>query len=174
MDIILYILLFFLFIILLLIIIPIKIVLSSDKGMIDISYGRLFSAGVYFINEDFIFRYKIPFWKKEVDIIYNLAIHEDSKTKESMSRKESSWTFPKGILKRIRTRWKEILKTFQVEKLEINIDSDDYVLNAYLFPVFQFLGYKYNRKLSINFLGVNQIEIRLKNRLIKLMYALWK
>ena len=174
MDFILYILLFFLFIILLIILIPIQIVLSSDKGMIDISYGRLFSAGIYYVNDEFILGYKIPFWKKEVEIIDQLATPRDPSVKEKKSKGKKNLKFSNAMLKRIRNRWKEILRTFKVEKLELNIDTDDYILNAYLFPLFHFLGSKYNRPLSTNFTGLNRIEVILTNRLAKLLYAIWK
>lgn len=174
MDIILYILLFFLFIILLIILIPIHIVLSSDKGMIDISYGRLFSAGIFYIKDKLVFIYRIPFWKKEVEIIDQLATPRDTSVKKKESKGKKNRKFSNAMLKRIRNRWKEIFQTFKVEKLELNIDTDDYMLNAYLFPLFHFLGSKYNRPLSTNFTGLNRIEVRLTNRLAKLLYALWK
>ena len=53
------------------------------------------------------------------------------------------------------------------------MDTDDYVINAYLFPIFYFLN-KENRQCTINYEGKVIFEFLVENRGINILYALLK
>ncbi|NNF36534.1 MAG: hypothetical protein HKN68_20700 [Saprospiraceae bacterium] len=142
--------------------------------MIGIFYGKWISAGIYLIRDELKFIYHLPFWKREIDLIEYLATKKSTpelKQKTKGKNKKAS-SFSKGTMNRIRKRWKAILNTFQVKEMEVNIDTDDYIINAYLFPVAQYLGYRIQKPLSINFIGINKVELRIKNRIVNLLYAM--
>ena len=61
-----------------------------------------------------------------------------------------------------------ILKSFRVRRFRVEIDTDDYVLNAYLFPVFHLLS---RGRLQINFNGRNDIQIEITNRIGRIAWA---
>jgi hypothetical protein len=63
---------------------------------------------------------------------------------------------------------KELLKTFKVKQLLIDIDTGDYVANAKLYPVFVYLNGSVG-SFSINFQGRNQMVLFLQNRPIYLL-----
>ena len=81
-------------------------------------------------------------------------------------------SFSKVIIQRFKIKWRELLHSFKIERMKVNVDTDDYIINAYLFPVVQYLGNRYQRPLHINFLGINEIEISMRNRIFNLLYVL--
>jgi hypothetical protein len=70
--------------------------------------------------------------------------------------------------------WKNIrrvLASFEVRRFRLILDTDDFILNAYLYPVFVFLSGK-NRVLAINFQGRNAVDILVTNRMWRVLWAL--
>lgn len=61
-----------------------------------------------------------------------------------------------------------LLKTFKVKEFYINLDTGSVITNAKLFPVFQCLNY-YKGGFHINFLGHNQLALKLQNRPINII-----
>ena len=53
-----------------------------------------------------------------------------------------------------------------------SIDTDNYIWNAYLYPVFYWLGGRKNKFPTINFNGQNHIRLVIENRPIRMIYAL--
>ena len=69
-----------------------------------------------------------------------------------------------------RKAWR-LLKSFRVRRFRLNIDTDDYILNAYLFPLFVFLNGE-NRRLAVNYQGLTVVDILVTNRVWKILWAL--
>jgi hypothetical protein len=70
--------------------------------------------------------------------------------------------------------WKKgrrMLASFQIRRFRLLLDTDDFILNAYLYPVFVFLSGK-NRYLAINFTGRNAVDILATNRIWRMLWAL--
>ncbi len=62
----------------------------------------------------------------------------------------------------------EVLRSFRLKRLELQLDTGDYVLNAKLVPVFVFLNYKLGN-FAINFQGKNHFAMELQNRPVYLI-----
>ncbi len=56
-----------------------------------------------------------------------------------------------------------LLKSFKVQKLLVDIDTGDCILNAKLYPVFGFLNYHVGN-FKVNFEGRNQLVFQIQNR----------
>lgn len=70
--------------------------------------------------------------------------------------------------------WKRIrslLASFEVKRFRLLLDTDDYILNAYLYPLAVFLSGK-NRYLAVNFNGRNAVDILVANRVWRILWAL--
>ncbi|WP_420601112.1 hypothetical protein [Flagellimonas sp.] len=61
-----------------------------------------------------------------------------------------------------------LLKSFKLEKLYLNLDTGDFVLNAKLYPIFHFLDYRVGR-FNINFQGNNRMVLMARNRPINII-----
>lgn len=82
------------------------------------------------------------------------------KTRRKTTKRKSSQAIFKFIV--------GLIKSFELIKMNLNLDTDDYIRNAQLIPVFLFLNGK-NRTFSINFDGNTNFQMTLKNRLIKML-----
>ena len=115
-------------------------------------------------HEDAIIRIRIRlfffnFYYSPIDEYYKhkrkkkLKQKIDKVTKyKTKSRKRLS--FIKGL---------KILRTFKVKQFYLNVDSGNVITNAKLYPAFSFFNY-YLGGFNINFIGQNQLVLRLQNR----------
>lgn len=115
---------------------------------------------------DWVVKARVLFWKKEWDLWRWLGQARRRKKGDGKARQ------PKTSRRRSRRiSWKKmvrILKSFRVRRFRVEIDTDDYVLNAYLFPVFHLLS---RGRLQINFNGRNDIQIEITNRIGRIAWA---
>ena len=61
-----------------------------------------------------------------------------------------------------------VMKTFQLEILKVDMDTDNYVLNAQLIPFFVWISNDKIR-LSVNFEGKASLYLLITNRLVKIV-----
>ena len=61
-----------------------------------------------------------------------------------------------------------VIKTFQLKRVVAEIDTDNYVLNAQLIPIFMWIGNDAIR-LSINFEGRVSLYVLINNRLVRII-----
>ncbi len=68
---------------------------------------------------------------------------------------------------------RNILRSFRVRHFRLELDTDDYVWNAFLYPLFYFVN-RPGRQLSVNFEGRTNLQLEVENRLIRMLWAfLW-
>jgi hypothetical protein len=63
-----------------------------------------------------------------------------------------------------------LLRTFRVRQFQLRLDTDDYVTNAYLFPVSSYLTAR-GWPVEVNFIRQNELVLQLENRMGRLMWA---
>ena len=61
-----------------------------------------------------------------------------------------------------------MIKTFQLNALKIDIDTDDYILNAQLIPVFMWVNNDVIQ-LKVNYEGKLRLYLLINNRLINML-----
>ncbi|MCB0635040.1 MAG: hypothetical protein KDC54_00400 [Lewinella sp.] len=66
----------------------------------------------------------------------------------------------------------KLLRTFRVRQFQCALDTDDYVLNAYLFPIGTYLT-AHGWPVAINFQRQNELDLKLENRMSRLIRALF-
>lgn len=69
--------------------------------------------------------------------------------------------------------WSKTIKSFQLKKFNVNIDTGNVQLNSYLYPVFFLIGFFFDRNISINYNGYNFIRIIIQNNLARLSWAIF-
>ena len=120
-------------------------------------------ANLVFNNEEPLIRLKAFFWQKEINL---LEINSQKKTKPKRKKEKKK--------KRKFNFWKKhkpLLKAIQVKQFYLNIDTDDYIWNAYLYPISNLLSNQ-KRQLKINFQGDFEILLEVQSRPIQILYAL--
>lgn len=155
-----------LLILLCLLLLPFQFEIDSRRALIAFRWGRIGSASLLFSGEDLRLFVQLPMWRKSYSLLQPM-IKKKGKKQELQKKKKRSGAFFKMTRKRI----KRLLSSFKILKFRLNLDTDDYVLNAYLFPVFSLLSSRGTPQLGINFEGDFELQLLVENRLIRIIRA---
>ena len=68
---------------------------------------------------------------------------------------------------------KGIVRSFRIRNLYLNIDTDDFMLNAWLIPLFSTMNYG-NVQMNVNFEGTASLLLHIRTRLGALIWAFIK
>ena len=69
---------------------------------------------------------------------------------------------------------KEALGAFRIKKLHMDIDTDDFMLNAWLVPAFSAVNNGRNVQMQVNFEGYLFMDLDLRTRIISLLWVIIK
>ncbi|KAA3624739.1 MAG: hypothetical protein DWQ02_22700 [Bacteroidetes bacterium] len=160
-----------LFILCWLLISPFEICINSAKNDYHIKWKGIGEAKILILPMDLLFRLRIAFWKKDWSVM-EFKLKKDKKAKEKKPKKKKKKRDTRKMLR----LGKRALGSFQVEKMRVNIDTRNYILNGYLFPIFFNITHFFKGKpnLSINYKGKTEINVLVRNRLINMLFALAK
>ena len=152
-----------------LLLLPLKFFINSKRRLVWIGYHRWMRAQLRW-NDHLDFKLDLPFWHR----MYPLRDIMEIKSKPKLiSQKEGQ--SPKTKVSRISwSRMKSVLGAIRIRELKLNIDTDDFITNAYLVPVFQGIRAYSGHEVRINFFGRNSIKFFGETRLIKLLYRAWR
>lgn len=160
-------LIIFLFLILLLLWLPLEVLVDTEVDLYMARWRGIFALRATPESGKWRIFYRVFFWEKEYVFSKKAPKKVEATPKKekkpAKKRKRPSLKFL-GIL------FRQLLKALHFKKLYINLDTDDYVLNAWLYPVF-WAGSTHNRELLINFRGQQEVAIHLQTRLIALSGA---
>jgi hypothetical protein len=115
-------------------------------------------------KEIFKIRLKIFFFNFNV---YPLRKEKSSKpkkkqVKQEVKRSKRSLEFKKVV---------RVIKSFQIKKFHLDLDTGDCTNNAKLYPAFAFLNYM-NIDCNINFTGRNSLILAIENRPIRIIKSI--
>jgi len=96
-----------------------------------------------------------------------------AKTKKKIKKKE------KSSFSRKRVKWLlrlfRIPGSFRVTEINVNIDSGDYIVNAYMYPVFgQLHNLRPGWSWAVNYFGEIKLYLILQSSLIRMIYVYFK
>ena len=66
---------------------------------------------------------------------------------------------------------RNVLRSFEIKRLEIWWDSDDFIWNAQIYPLARFISSWGVGKIYINFTGQCELALRVENRLGRIIWA---
>jgi len=161
----LYIIIAILVFLTILLLFPIIVKIDSIRGIYRLEWKHIFSADFLFINEEPIARLKFFFLKKDFELLKIKSKKKNaSKPKKKKSPKEKIST--QNLIK----KFKKVIKTIEVKQFYFNIDTNDYIWNAYLYPIFFFLK-KENKAVHINYQGDVELLLNIQARPIQVLFA---
>lgn len=154
------------FVIMWLLIAPIylRIIWTDTYQLFQLEWLGVFRASLLPITDEWYFQIRVLCFQKKWPIfnwLFQPAKPSQSKTKKKKKRQSKH---PMQMARRI---W----RSFRLIRFQMNIDLDDYVLNAYLFPLFLLANRKKKLEWNINFNGKNELLLITENRLSRLLYA---
>jgi hypothetical protein len=145
---------------------PIIVLLDSDKGIMFIGWNRYMKAEFSGINDEWEIKVKVPFWQKRFSLFNILTSNGSNK-----SRKWKKTLGKSRFVKWNRRKFQRIIRQIKIEEFKLLLDTDDYILNAYLTPIFELINYRSRYYTRVNFIGKNGIKLKAKGRIISLLYA---
>jgi hypothetical protein len=151
---------------------PLEVCINSNNHDYHIKWKGIGEARVVVLPMDLLLTLQVAFWKKDWSVMEFKFQKDKKETKKSKIKKPKK---SKKSRKMFRF-FKRIMSSFTVEKLRVNIDTSNYILNGYLFPIFFHISYFFKGKpsLTINYKGKTEINVLIRNRLINMLLALVK
>lgn len=144
---------------------PMVLKIDTQQQLYYVRWVGIGSCRVKVMQDDLVLTLQLLFWKKEMDPIEVLVQQQKAQSSKKKKKKRSSRSIKKW--KRLGLR---LMKSFTVKQFRLRLDTDDYVLNSYLFPVSRFLNFG-PHQVSINYLGESSLQLQIENRLIRLLRA---
>jgi len=148
---------------------PFILQVDTRRNEYALRWQGLASATIIPLKDDLLLRLRLPFWRKDFSIFQLMLKPTQNKPTRtrgatSKSKSTSKWRFTWN-------RFFKVLKSFRVHYFRMELDTDDYVTNAYLYPAFYYMNTP-TRYVAINFQGRNQCAFRVQNRLASILIAL--
>jgi len=144
----------------------IRLYINSDEGKYCISLNKYVELVALWIKEELVLQMHLfPFKKKFYPMRPSKKEKEEVPEKSKQTKgKQKSFRPKKAHAKLVYN----IIKTFKVKELKLNLDTDDYVINSYLFPIFFRLS-RGSHQLNINYNGNMKLILDIRNNLYSII-----
>ena len=143
---------------------PFYIEINSAEKIYQFRFHRLAVASFNLTNSSLLLDIKILFWRKRLDLF------SENKT-ESTKKKQNKQVKKRNIGSFNFKKLKALLKSFKVNRCDINIDTGNMQLNGMLFPLAYLVSRYFKKNIKINFMNKNSIILEIENNLAKMAYA---
>lgn len=148
---------------------PLTIIVDSRKALCEVSLQNIARLNLVAREENLVFKIKTWVYKKEMAYSWESILPSMDHGKEKVKPKKK--TTKNTRYKNMTYKIYRVIKSFEIKKLYVNIDTSSYYLNAFLYPIFYFMCFK-KHQLNVNFIGQHEYTIEMKNRLGKIIYAI--
>lgn len=154
---------FLLIVVLFLLLSPIVIDLNSETGKCELRWSGFGSMNLILKDEKILLRFRIAGYRFTID-------PAEGKNKLPRTKAGSEQRKRKMTLRQIVSKSRALLQSFQVRDFHCDFDSNDYLLNSWLYPAAHLLDPSH-RRWNINFNGRNAVALKIENNLWRLLRA---
>ena len=141
---------------------PIVLKIDTQQEIGYLKWKGIAGVRLLILADDIVLRVQVFFWKKNFYPLSRSSKSDHTKQENKrVKKKKTPVSWRKG---------KKLLQSFTVQTLQLDLDTDDFVQNSYLFPVFYFLSNE-KRQLRINYSGQLALKLEVHNRLFSLLKA---
>ena len=146
--------------------------IDTDRQQYSLKAFGICTASIIAKDDILHLQLVFPFFRKQLGLESILLGSGVPKRKKAVTAHEDKRGRTTNFFSRkIRGRIIPILKSFKVRHFFMNIDTDDPVLNAKLYP-FAFLARSWGMPLYFNFQGRQCVRLEVRNRLVNILWAL--
>jgi hypothetical protein len=146
---------------------PFTLQINTIQNDFSVRWKGIGSARLLLLPEDLAIRMKIFFWHKDF-----YPLHPDGKKKKEKAEKKKPVEKKKRRAFTFR-KMKNVLRSFHIRKFRMDIDTDNYATNAWLFPLCYLIDLK-KQRVRVNFEGRNECILTIENRLFNMALAFLK
>jgi hypothetical protein len=150
-----------------LLLVPVILYTNTDRNRYLLTLPGIFRALVVPDDGSFYIRCWILFIPFKFNPFKQRKRKKKGEARPKKKKKKRSWRYGK-----IRTM-KGVLRAFRIRRLEADIDTDDFTLNAWLVPVFSAVNQE-NVSLQVNFEGHQSLLLDMRVTLGALLWNLIK
>ena len=143
---------------------PVIINLETETGRYQLALPGIFKAAVVSSEELFHIRGGIYFIPDRFNPFSGGMGKRKKKTGKPKQKKGLG--FRSGNMQMI----PDLVRSFRIRKLYLDIDSEDFMLNAWLVPAFSFINSE-NIQMRVNFHGTSSLVLDLRTRLGLLLWT---
>lgn len=146
---------------------PLELRIDTDKGLYRLGWMSIGSIRIMPEKDDLLLDTRILFWRRQVHLVEMIAkkrgVDQVSKKIEQKSRKKNQ-----NLAKSFSYYWRKIrgvLSAVQIKEAYCMIDTDDFVLNAYLQPLLWAISRSHpNVGIYVNFVGKQVVRLHILSR----------
>lgn len=152
-------------IVLYLLFVPLQLIIDTDNQLYAIKAKGLFMANVEWDDVEVI--------KVNIHTIFyrfNVYPLRKSKKKKVKKLKTKAVDKPKKSVP-FKTVF-NVIRTFEIKRFYLNIDTGNCISNAKLYPVISCLNYYTRSHIDVNFQGRNTLYLTIENRPIRIIKAI--
>ena len=150
---------------------PIGLQINTRRSLYCVHYGPLIQARLIPDPEELLLiQLKVLFWKRKWSVLEARTKQEAAKKLEKPETKKKTRFSPSGKSSFSPSKIRRLLRTFRIREFHWELDTGSPVLNAKLYPVFYFSGYRWGGT-DLNFEGRNSLALRVENRPIRILTA---
>lgn len=143
---------------------PFYLEINTINGLLRLRFHRLVIAQLVINENSLCLDLKIAGWRKQIDL---LAQKEQKEQKKKSIKKQSEKGRNRISLKKISA----IAKSFKVNKFYLSISFDEMMLNGIIYPLLNFISFKTNKRIEINFFHENEIILEVENNFFRIIRA---
>ena len=148
---------------------PLRIEIDSERGRFAIEWKYI--CAIEWLPEIALDRLQI----RVFFIRRSVALSGSSKKKKPADKPEKQDQKPKRRKPvSMRTMWRlarNLLRTFEVKRLQLLWDSDDFIWNAQAYPLACMVNGWSKANIQINFTGQRELALLVENRLGRILWA---
>jgi hypothetical protein len=154
--------LFLLALLLVILLTRLRIIIDSYGGIAKVSWGRVVHLFLTQSGGMPVLRLRLFGWTRDWLLLELFTGNHDSgnhdKTADRSRKRRKKGRRNKFSFRRIL----RLINSFKVNAFKLELDTDDYVLNAWLFPAMELLRYR-GVDISVNFNGMSGLRLDISN-----------
>jgi hypothetical protein len=140
---------------------PIVIELDSEQNLYQIRISGIARMNIIFGEPFILIKIHAFGFEKIIDPMQM----QWKRTRKERLKRERRFSF-----KKVMQKGTAIIRTFEIRYINMDIDTDDYALNALLYP-FALLFSQPGRQIQINFHGENALKLKIVNNMERMLLA---
>ena len=148
---------------------PLQLEIDSDKHLFECRMIGLGGVRLLIKNDEILIKLKIPFYQK---LIYPLRPKIERRVKEKVKKEKSIEKKKTQFSRKWLKKGVQVCRSFKVIDFKLNLDTDNYVLNSYLVPIFFFIDHLTPLKTRINYTGQLQFRLFIENKGYRILKAI--
>jgi hypothetical protein len=149
---------------------PMRLFIHTENDEIGVSLGAVIKGELIWNEGEGgpIIDLRLPFLRRRIYLLSWAEFQTPNGTDSNLIRDEQKRK--KSSKKQVLPLHKmlAVVKSCKVREFQLNLDTDDFCLNAQLFPVF-YLASLRGTQVDINFCGKNNLDLVIENRLFNMI-----